>query len=94
MLVSRGSDRLRRVSTSQCGGSRKLVVPASPSYLLQKLLNVGVCTGTQMPKAGQTLAQKADRSDQRLSLLGRAEQLSGRKDRGVSMAARYFTGGR
>lgn len=51
---------LVNVSTSQCGGGRKLVVPGSPSssYLLQKLLNVGVCTGTQMPKAGQTLPQK------------------------------------
>jgi hypothetical protein len=51
---------LVNVTASQCGGSRKLVVPGSPgsSYLLQKLLNVGVCTGTQMPKAGQTLPQK------------------------------------
>lgn len=48
---------LVNVTASQCGGSRKLVVPGSPStsYLMQKLLNVDVCTGTQMPKAGQTL---------------------------------------
>jgi hypothetical protein len=49
------------VSTSQCGGKRKLVVPGSPatSYLMQKLLNIDVCTGSQMPKAGQSLP-KAD----------------------------------
>jgi hypothetical protein len=51
---------LVNVATSQCAGARKLVVPGSPSssYLLQKLLNVDICTGTQMPKAGQTLPQK------------------------------------
>jgi hypothetical protein len=45
------------VTASQCGGKRKLVVPGSPSssYLMQKLLNVDVCSGTQMPKAGQSL---------------------------------------
>lgn len=48
------------VTASQCGGQRKLVVPGSPSssYLMQKLLGVGVCTGTQMPKAGQSLPQQ------------------------------------
>jgi hypothetical protein len=48
---------LVNVATSECSGQRKLVVPGSPStsYLMQKLLNVNVCTGTQMPKAGQTL---------------------------------------
>jgi hypothetical protein len=51
---------LVNVTASQCGGQRKLVAPGSPSssYLLQKLLNVDVCTGTQMPKAGQSLPQK------------------------------------
>jgi len=50
---------LVNVTASQCGGARKLVVPGSPSssYLIQKLLGVGVCTGTQMPKAGQGLPQ-------------------------------------
>ncbi len=45
------------VTASQCGGKRKLVVPGSPStsYLLQKMLNIDVCTGSQMPKAGQSL---------------------------------------
>lgn len=48
---------LVNVATSQCGGKRKLVVPGSPSssYLMQKLLKIDVCTGTQMPKAGQFL---------------------------------------
>ena len=51
---------LVNVAASQCGGKRKLVAPGSPSssYLLQKLLNVDICTGTQMPKAGQSLPQK------------------------------------
>lgn len=51
---------LVNVTASQCGGARKLVVPGSPgtSYLMQKLLNISVCTGTQMPKAGQGLPQK------------------------------------
>jgi hypothetical protein len=50
---------LVNVTTSQCGGKRKLVVPGSPStsYLMQKLLNIDVCTGSQMPKAGQSLKQ-------------------------------------
>ena len=50
-------DELVGVATSQCGGKRLLVDPGSPStsYLMQKLLNTDVCTGTQMPKAGQSL---------------------------------------
>jgi hypothetical protein len=50
---------LVNVTSSQCGGGRKLVVPGAPSssYLLQKLLDIDVCSGTQMPKAGQTLPQ-------------------------------------
>jgi hypothetical protein len=48
------------VATSQCGGKRKLVVPGSPStsYLMQKLLNVDICTGTQMPKANAAIPAK------------------------------------
>jgi hypothetical protein len=51
---------LVNVATSECGGSRKLVAPGSPasSYLMQKLLGVDICTGTQMPKAGSSLPQK------------------------------------
>jgi hypothetical protein len=51
---------LVNVATSQCSGKRKLVVPGSPStsYLMQKLLNVDICTGTQMPKANATIPTK------------------------------------
>jgi hypothetical protein len=47
------------VASSECGAGRKRVSPGAPSssYLLQKLLGVDVCSGTQMPKAGQTLPQ-------------------------------------
>ncbi len=43
--------------TNQCGGGRVRVVPGDParSYLMQKLLGVDLCTGTQMPKAGQSI---------------------------------------
>jgi hypothetical protein len=46
------------VATNQCSGNRVLVDPGSPStsYVMQKLLNIDICTGTQMPKAGQLLA--------------------------------------
>jgi hypothetical protein len=48
------------VATNQCSGQRKLVVPGSPStsYLMQKLLNVDICSGTQMPKANTTIPAK------------------------------------
>jgi hypothetical protein len=48
---------LVNVATTQCSGKRTLVVPGSPStsYLMQKLLKIDICTGTQMPKANQTL---------------------------------------
>jgi hypothetical protein len=57
--ASKSYGELVNVASSQCGGARKLIAPGNPgsSYLLQKLLNVDVCTGTQMPKAGQTLPQ-------------------------------------
>jgi hypothetical protein len=47
------------VSTSDCSGSKKRVVPGDPaqSYLMNKLTGVGICTGTQMPKTGSNLAQ-------------------------------------
>jgi hypothetical protein len=51
-------DSLVGVATSQCNGQRLLVDPGSPStsYLMQKLLDTDVCTGTGMPKAGEYLA--------------------------------------
>ncbi len=57
--LSKSYAELVNVTSSQCGGARKLVVPGAPSssYLLQKLLDVDVCSGTQMPKAGQSLPQ-------------------------------------
>ncbi|HXK19809.1 MAG TPA: hypothetical protein VNG33_18485 [Polyangiaceae bacterium] len=49
---------LVNVASTECSG-RKLVAPSDPgnSYLMQKLLGVQLCTGTQMPKAGQSLPQ-------------------------------------
>lgn len=48
---------LVNVASSQCSDKRLLVVPGSPatSYLMQKLLNVNLCSGSQMPKSGQSL---------------------------------------
>jgi hypothetical protein len=48
---------LVNVAASQCNDGRKLVVPNTPStsYLMQKLVGVDMCTGSQMPKAGQGL---------------------------------------
>jgi hypothetical protein len=45
------------VATNQCSGKRLLVDPGSPStsYVMQKLLKVDICIGTQMPKAGEFL---------------------------------------
>jgi hypothetical protein len=55
--IAKAYAELVDVATSQCGGKRKLVVPGSPStsYLMQKLLNVDICSGTQMPKANTTI---------------------------------------
>lgn len=49
-------DNLVDVPAQECSGRRR-VVPGDPnaSYLVQKLLGVDVCQGTQMPKAGQAL---------------------------------------
>jgi hypothetical protein len=45
------------VATDQCNAERTLVVPGdvSASYLMNKLLGTDLCTGSQMPKAGQSL---------------------------------------
>jgi hypothetical protein len=45
------------VATNQCGGARTLVEPGNggASYLMQKLLGVDLCSGSQMPKAGQSI---------------------------------------
>jgi hypothetical protein len=45
------------VAASECGSSRKRVQPGDPatSYLMDKLLGVNLCSGSQMPKSGQSL---------------------------------------
>lgn len=51
-------DDLVGVAASQCG-DRLRVAPgdATNSYLMNKLRGVDLCSGTQMPKAGQALAE-------------------------------------
>lgn len=51
-------DDLVGVAASQCG-DRLRVAPgdATNSYLMDKLRGVDLCSGTQMPKAGQSLAE-------------------------------------
>ena len=46
--------KLVNVTTSQCADGRKRVSPGQPSesYLIDKLMNVDLCFGTQMPKQG------------------------------------------
>jgi hypothetical protein len=53
-------DSLVNVKTDQCGGARIRVTPGSPaqSYLLQKLMGVDICFGTQMPKVDMKLPQQ------------------------------------
>ncbi len=45
------------VSATECNDGRKRIVPgsASTSYLMEKLMGVNMCSGSQMPKAGQGL---------------------------------------
>jgi len=49
--------QLVNIKTNECSGSRIRVVPKDPStsYLVDKLLGVDLCFGSQMPKLGQTL---------------------------------------
>jgi hypothetical protein len=49
---------LVNVASSQCGNATKLVQPGQPgaSYLMNKIQGVGLCFGTQMPKAGPALS--------------------------------------
>jgi hypothetical protein len=48
---------LVETEAAQCNDGRLLVEPGQPdrSYLLQKMLGVDMCSGSQMPKAGVTL---------------------------------------
>jgi hypothetical protein len=45
---------LVNVAAVECSDQRKRVLPGQPSqsYLVDKLMNVDVCFGTQMPKLG------------------------------------------
>jgi hypothetical protein len=56
LSVGKSYANLVNVAASECA-SRKRVVPGNPSssYLLQKLLGVNLCSGSQMPKAGSSL---------------------------------------
>jgi hypothetical protein len=49
---------LVNVPSSQCSPSRLRVMPGDPgrSYLMNKLMGVNLCTGSQMPKAGTSLS--------------------------------------
>ena len=53
LLPGQSYGELVNVPSNQCNG-RVLVVPGDTagSYLMSKLTNNGICTGTQMPKAG------------------------------------------
>jgi hypothetical protein len=45
-------------AASQCDDARQLVAPgdSANSYLMQKMLGTELCSGSMMPKAGQSLA--------------------------------------
>jgi hypothetical protein len=42
------------VTATECSDGRKRVLPGQPSqsYLIEKLMGVSLCFGTQMPKTG------------------------------------------
>jgi hypothetical protein len=56
LSVGKSYADLVNVAASQCS-TRKLVLPGDPanSYLMQKMLGVNMCSGSQMPKAGVTI---------------------------------------
>ncbi len=55
LSVGNSFAELVNVATSQCNDGRKRVLPGDPaqSYLIDKMMNVDLCSGTQMPKTGQ-----------------------------------------
>ena len=57
LTSDRAFDALVSVNAAQCNDGRKRVTPgnAGASYLIDKLLGVDMCKGSQMPKAGQSL---------------------------------------
>jgi hypothetical protein len=56
MNLSSGSAyaSLVNVTANQCNDSRKRALPGNPtdSYIMDKLMGVDLCFGTQMPKLG------------------------------------------
>ncbi len=58
LAVGRSHGELVGVASAQCSPPRLLVTPGDPgrSYLMNKLGGTGLCFGTQMPKAGTSLA--------------------------------------
>lgn len=58
LTLAKSYAELVKVQSSQCAAGRLRVKPgaASDSYLMQKLLGVSLCSGTQMPKAGSSLS--------------------------------------
>ena len=49
---------LVNVTAAQCNDGRKRVLPGDPgaSYVLDKMTNVDICFGTQMPKLGTVMS--------------------------------------
>jgi hypothetical protein len=56
LTVGKSYADMVNVNASQCT-NRKLVLPGDPanSYMMQKMLGVSICSGTQMPKAGASI---------------------------------------
>ncbi len=58
LVAGKAYDELVGVTSAECSGGRKLVTAADvrQSYLVDKLLGTNLCSGSQMPKAGQSLS--------------------------------------
>lgn len=54
LSVGKAYAALVNVNATQCNPARKRVLPGDPaqSYLLDKMMGVDLCFGTQMPKLG------------------------------------------
>jgi hypothetical protein len=52
LSAGKAYQELVNVTAQQCNDGRKLVLPGQPSqsYLIDKIMDVDVCSGTQMPK--------------------------------------------
>ncbi|MCA9670346.1 MAG: hypothetical protein KC503_32345 [Myxococcales bacterium] len=59
LSTARAYQELVGVTSKQCADGRKLVsTTGASSYLLDKLLGINLCRGTQMPKIGVSLAKQ------------------------------------